>query len=80
MKNRIPVGNKGYAFFEKDKDKDIILVGNILAILLEDIFRQLILQRIRIKDILRTFRDQYKDTDFWVICEFYEESRIFRLF
>ena len=44
-------------FFEKDKDKDNILVDNILAILLEDIFRQLILQRMRIKDILRIFKD-----------------------
>ena len=51
------LGNKGYDFFEKDKDKDNILVDNILAILLEDIFRQLILQRIRIKDILRIFKD-----------------------
>ena len=49
------IGNKGYAFFEKDKDN--ILVDNILAILLEDIFRKLILQRIRIKDILRIFKD-----------------------
>ena len=44
-------------FFEKDKDKDNILVDNILAILLEDIFRQIILQRIRIKDISRIFKD-----------------------
>ena len=51
------LGNKGYDFFEKDKDKDNILVDNILAILLEDIFRQLILQRIRIKGILRIFKD-----------------------
>ena len=51
------VGNKGYDFFEKDKDKDNILVYNILAILFDDIFRQLILQRIRIKDILRIFKD-----------------------
>ena len=43
------VGNKGYDFFEKDKDN--ILVDNILGILLEDIFRQLIPRRIRIKDI-----------------------------
>ena len=41
----LAVGNKGYAFFEKDKDKDNILVDNILAILLEDIFRQLILHK-----------------------------------
>ena len=74
------LGNKEHDFFEKDKDKDNILVDNILAILLEDIFRQLILQRIRIKDILRIFKDQDKDTDFWVICEFYAGSRIFRLF
>ena len=52
-------------FFEKDKDN--ILVDNILAILLEDIFRQLILQRIRIKDILGILKDEDKDKDFWVI-------------
>ena len=52
--------NKGYNFFEKDKDT--ILVDNILGILLEDIFRQLILQRIRIKDSLRIFK--HKDKDF----------------
>ena len=62
---RIEIGNKGYAFFEKDKDKDNILVDNILGILLEDIFRQLILQRIRIKDILRIFKD--KDKDYLII-------------
>ena len=37
------LGNKGYDFFEKDKDKDNILIDNILAILSEDIFRQPIL-------------------------------------
>ena len=58
------LANKGYAFFDKDKDKDNILVGNIVAILLKDIFRQLILQRIRIKDILRIVKDE--DKDFWV--------------
>ena len=52
------LGNKGYAFFEKDKDKDNILVDNILGIVFEDIFRQLILQRIRIKDVLRIFKDK----------------------
>ena len=40
---------------------DDILVDNILGILLDDIFRQPILQRIRIKDILRIFKD--KDID-----------------
>ena len=30
------LGNKGYDFFEKDKDKDNILVDNILGIILED--------------------------------------------
>ena len=48
-------------FFYKDNDKDDILVDNILGILLDDIFRQPILQRIRIKDILRIFKD--KDID-----------------
>ena len=47
------IGNKGYDFFEKDKDKDNILVDNILGILFEDIFRQPILQRIRIRDALK---------------------------
>ena len=37
------LGNKGYDFFEKNKDKDNILIDNILGILSEDIFRQLIL-------------------------------------
>ena len=46
-----------YDFFEKDKNKDNIIVDNIFGILLEDIFRQLILQRITIKDILRIFKD-----------------------
>ena len=68
------VGNKGYDFFEKDKDKDNILVNNILGILLEDIFRQLILQRIRIKDSLRIFKDKDKDKDFWAIWEVYAGS------
>ena len=51
------IGNKGYDFFEKDKDKDKdnILVDNILDILFEDIFRQLILQRIRKKGYLKIF-------------------------
>ena len=57
---------------EKDKDKDNILIDNILGILLEDIFRQLILQRIRIKDSLRIFKD--KDKDFWAIWEVYAGS------
>ena len=56
------IGNKGYDIFEKDKDN--ILVDSILGILLEDIFRQLILQRIRIKDSLRIFKDKDKDIDF----------------
>ena len=49
------------------KDKDNILVDNILGILLEDIFRQIILQRIRIKNILRIFEDKDRGKDFWVI-------------
>ena len=61
-------------FFEEDKDKDNILVDNILGILLEDIFRQLILQRIRIKDSLRIFKDKDKDKDFWAIWEVYAGS------
>ena len=40
-------------FFEKDKDKD-----SILGILLEDVFRKPILQRIRINHILRIFKDK----------------------
>ena len=71
------LGNKGYDFFEKDKNKDNIIVDNIFGILLEDIFRQLILQRIRIKDILRIFKDWDKDTDFWFICEVCAGSKIF---
>ena len=55
------LGNEGYVFFEMDKDEDNILDDNILAILLEDIFRQLILQMIRIKDSLRIFKDKDKD-------------------
>ena len=43
---------------KKDKDKDNILIENILGILLEDFFRQLILQRIGIKDNLRIFKDK----------------------
>ena len=52
---------------EKLKDKDNILIDNILGILLEDIFRQLILQRIRIKDILRIFKDEDTDKDYWAL-------------
>ena len=52
-------------FFEKDKDKENILVDKILGILLKDIFREVILQRIKIKDILRIFKD--KDKHFWAI-------------
>ena len=52
--------------------KDNILIDSILGILLEDIFRQFILQRIRIKDSLRIFKD--KDKDFWVIWEVYAGS------
>ena len=70
----INIGNKGYDFLEKDKDKDNILIDNILGILLEDIFRQLILQRIRIKDSLRIFKDKDKDKDFWAIWEVYAGS------
>ena len=66
------IGNKGYYFLEKDKD--IILIDYILGILLEDIFRQLILQRIRIKDSLRIFKD--KDKDFLAIWEIYVESNM----
>ena len=55
------------------KDKDNILIENILGILLEDFFRQLILQRIRIKDSLRIFKDKDKDKDFWAIWEVYAE-------
>ena len=33
------LGNKWYDIFEKDKDKDNVLIDNILDILLEDIFR-----------------------------------------
>ena len=60
--------------FEKDKDKDNILVDDILVILLEDIFRQLILQRVMIKDSLRIFKD--KDKDFWPIWEVCAGSNI----
>ena len=59
-------------YFEKDKNN--ILVDNILFILLEEIFRQLILQRIRIKDSLRIFKD--KDKDFWAIWEVYAELNV----
>ena len=59
-------------FFEKDKNKDNILVDIFLGILLEDIFRQHILQRIRI------FNDKDKDMVFWVICEVYAGSEMFR--
>jgi len=44
-------------------DKDNILVDIILGILLENIFREPILQRIRIKDILRIFKDINKDKE-----------------
>ena len=49
----------------KDTSEMLVVFFNwaSLGILLEDIFRQLIRQRIRIKDILRIF----KDKDFWVI-------------
>ena len=59
-------------YFEKDKNN--IIVDNILFILLEEIFRQLILQRIRIKDSLRIFKD--KDKDFWAIWEVYAELNV----
>ena len=58
------------------KDKDNILIENILGILLEDFFRQLILQRIRIKDSLWIFKDKDKDKDFWAIWEVYAGSNI----
>ena len=50
------VGNKGYDFVLRR------IRINILGILLEDIFRPLILQRIRIKDSLRIFKDKNKDS------------------
>ena len=56
-------------FFEKDKDKGIILVDNIVCILLKDIFRQFILQMIRITDSSRIFKDKDKDMKFWAIWE-----------
>ena len=62
--------------FEKDKDKNNIYVDNILGILLENIFRQLILQRIRIKNNLRIFKDKDKNKDFWGIWEVYVWSSI----
>ena len=68
------IGNKGYDFLEKNKDK--ILIDNILGILLEDIFRQLIFQRIRIKDSLRIFKDKDQDKDFWAIWKVYAGSNI----
>ena len=51
-----------------------ILVENILDILLKDIFRHLILQRIRINYSLRIFTDKDKDKDFWAIWEVYAGS------
>ena len=63
------VGNKGYAFFEKDKDKNNIHVDNILGILLENFFRQLILQRIRIKNNISIFKDKDKNKDYLAIRE-----------
>ena len=51
-------------FFEKDKDKD-----DILVILLEEIFRQLILYRIGIKDNSRISKDKGKD--FGLFLEIY---------
>ena len=68
------IGNKGYYFLEKDKDKDNILIDYILGILLEDIFRHLIPQRIRIKDDLRIFKDKDKDKDCLAIWEVYAGS------
>ena len=69
------LGNEGYDFFEKDKDN--ILVDIILGILLENIFREPILQRIRIKDMLRIFKDMNKDKEIW---EIYLGFAIFRLY
>ena len=48
---------------------DNILVDNIPGIILEDIFRQPINQRIRIriKDILRISKDKDKDKDYLTI-------------
>ena len=65
-------GNKWFDILEKDKDN--ILIDNTLGILLENIFRQLILQRIRIKDSLRIFKDKDKDKDFWAFLEVYAWS------
>ena len=60
-------------FFKKDNN---ILVDNILSILSEDIFLQLILQRLRVKANLRIFKDKDKDKDFWAIREVYAGSNI----
>ena len=65
---QVELGNKGYYFFEKDKDKDNILVDNILAIILEDIFRQLILQKIRI--LWSYTRIRIRIMNFWRFEEF----------
>ena len=62
------LGNEGYDFFEKDKDN--ILVDIILGILLEDIFREPILQRIRIKVIQRKFKDKNKENNYFKLWEF----------
>ena len=56
-----------------------MLVDNIRGILLEDIFRQFIFQKIRIKDTLRIFKDKERDMDFWVIREGYARSEIARV-
>ena len=63
-------------FFEKDKDKDDILVVNILGILLDNIFRKLILQWVRIKDSLRIYKDNNRDKEFWAIWEVFAGSNI----
>ena len=51
----ILVGNKGYAFFEKDKDN--ILVYNILAILLEDFFQTTYPSKDKVKGYFKIFKD-----------------------
>ena len=70
------LGNKGYTFFEKDKDN--ILVDNILAILFRGYFQTDYPSKD--EDILGIFKDQDNDMDFWVICEVHAGSKKFRLF
>ena len=54
-----------------DKDKDDILGDDIFGILLEDIFRQIIIYRIGIKDNSRIFKNKDKDKDFGLFLEIY---------